>query len=228
MKVCINTIMYKRWDVFNKVYAKGVFELIKSFPEIDFEVVIIGSTIKDKEVATNHGFTYHDCSNFPIGAKAQYMIEMSRKTNADFYLTLGSDDIMTPKTFEYCLGYMKQGYEHIAPYDIFYNYKGKLYHIDGYDVLHPRYLEPLIVGQILSKSILDRLDWQLFDKNVMHKGLDKYAAQRIKSANAKSHHYFCIDTDGYIVDFKTESNISKITPEKWQYIGKTNEYINYE
>jgi len=228
MKVTITTIMYKREKVFD-IYACNVKKLISHFKDIEFNVVVVGSTPICKRAATKHGFTYYYYANLPIGAKAQYRLERARETNADYYLFLGSDDIISIPAFAYCLKYMKQGYEHIAPYDIFYNYKQSLYYSQGYDVTHSRYLEPLAVGRILSKGLLERLNWKLWDDTIVRRGLDKPASDRIKRANPKSHYYWCMDIDGgYIIDFKTETNLSQIRPHKWQYIGATKDYYNYE
>lgn len=213
MKVTIATMIWRRPEVF-ECFAVGVKNLIQSFPEIEFEVVAVGSEGEHSfQLAFNHGFTYHEYPNDNLGKKAQFRLDKVKETDPDYVLFLGSDDILTPSAFAYCIRHMNNRIEHIAPFDIYYLNRKRLYYSEGYRVGHHRHGEPVAPGRLLSASILNKLNWTLWDNSVVHRGLDSKAYARIKSAQNSYHYYSLKDIGAMLIDIKTSENLSTFNPK---------------
>jgi len=211
MKVVIAPMIWKRPQVF-EVFAEGIKILKGRFDNVEFIIHCVGSEGEEsKQRAKAHGFNYTEAPNYPLSEKAQIRLEEVRKYKPDYWLSLSDDDFITPSYFAYILNLMFEGYEYIAPYDIYYYRNGSIYYSYGYPQHHRRNGEPLAIGRCVSFELMDRIDWNLWGENTIDRGLDR-DAYTILNDNAKSKHFFnCRDIGGMVVDVKSNVNKSAWT-----------------
>lgn len=218
MKVLIPVIMYRRHKTFN-VFAQGIRNLQEAFPDVDIECIIIGTG--DEKAAERHGFEYYEYKNEPLSEKAQYRLSLC-KDRADYYLFMGSDDVMDVKLFAYYLDKMRKGYGLIACYDIHYYHKGIMYYSKGYRSNSIRYGEGLAVGRCVSNGVLRKHDWQLW-MTKKSKGLDGLVWKKLK--NTKKRHIFYSQHIGLLMDIKTNRNLSKLNENRHIKVGMPSDYV---
>jgi hypothetical protein len=220
MRVLIPTIMYGRHQVFD-VFAQGVRELRRAYPEITFEVLVVGTG--DSKACQKHRYEYYRYKNEPLADKANYRLSLC-KDRADFYLFLGSDDIMRPDTFETYLKAIEEGADYIAPLDLCFWYKKKMYYSHGYGPAHPRHGEPLAVGRMVSNELLNRVRWSLWTSG-RNKNIDREAYEKLIRFSKHKHFYQLCDISGLILDIKTSDNLSGFQ-ESWTYLGRPRYYLS--
>ena len=211
MKILIPTIIYGRHDSF-EVFAQGVKNLREAF-DVKINVLAVGTG--DKEVVEKHGFEYHEFPNSPLSLKAQRRLTLSRN-RADYYMFLGSDDMVDEKLFAYYLKKMRQGFDLIASYDIHYYHKGEMYYSKGYPRGNRRHGEPLAVGRCVSNRLLGKFKWTLWDEK-RDRCLDGLAWRKLKKARRK--HFFYSKGIGIVMDVKTDGNVSKFVPARHEKLG---------
>jgi len=201
-------MMWQRPEVF-KVWAACAQQLVDSFPDIEIEVMVAGSEGKvSRELVASFAFHYIEVRNQPIGRKANRRLMACKKLKPDYVLFLGSDDVVSPKTFEYMLGLMGQGIDEIVNMDLYYYdaVSKKAVHSIGY--VNQRQGEPMAVGRVVSKRVLDGVDWRLWSDHIF-RGLDGVSRDRLKSAPHDRHEYRLKDEGLMIIDIKTPANITK-------------------
>ena len=208
MRIVIPTMMWKRPKVFD-MFATGIQELQNRFSDVEIIVLCIGSEGEiSKSQAKKYGFEYTEHPNAPLAKKAQHGTEEARKLNPDYLMYISDDDFVTPAYFAYVLDKMYQGYDYIAPYDIYFIKDMELFYWGGYDDTSNRHGEALAVGRCVSAETINRFNWELWDTE-NNRGLDKYSF--IKTIyHAKSKHFFkCRDIGGLVVDVKSDIGLSK-------------------
>jgi len=213
--------MYGRHEVF-EVYAQGIKNLQVAYPDVDIQCMIVGTG--DKEIAEKHGFEYHEFPNKPLGAKAQHRLELC-KNRADYYLFLGSDDIMDEHLFGYYLEQIKKGIDYISCYEIYYHNKGNIYHSKGYPRSSHRHGEPIAVGRCVSNSLLARHKWNLWSAKAKDRGLDGAVYKKLRKTNSK--HFFRLNqSGGVLLDIKTSNNLTKLNFNHYDNVGKDKDFLN--
>ncbi len=209
--------MWGRHKTFD-VFAQGVKNLQEAYPQIEFECLAVGTG--DREVVEKHGFEYHEYSNDLLSDKAQYRLSLC-KDRADYYLFLGSDDVIRPETFQY---YLDNLTDYMAPLDMCFYYEGLIYYSPGYDKYHNRYGESLAVGRMCSNELLNKVNWQLWTEH-KKRNIDRQAYLRLKDYAQNPHFFRLSKMEGLILDIKTEENLSKFDPIRFQLVGKPEDYL---
>jgi len=219
MKILIPTIMYGRHRTFD-VFAQGIKNLRKSFPDIEIDCLVVGTG--DEKIVKKHGFEYHEYPNQPLSEKAQYRLDLC-KHRADYYLFLGSDDLMDEKLFSYYLDRISEGYDFIAPYDIHYWWRGMVYYSSGYKKGSHRYGEALAVGRCLSNKVLNDFRWSLWTEK-RSIGLDAMVWKKLKKTKKK--HFFYSKDIGILIDIKTKQNLSSFNKKGHIKEGHPKDFLN--
>ena len=89
MKICIITAVWKRPEVF-KIFAESI-KLLKG----DIVVCVVGSEgDKSRKMVESYGFQYTEAPNKPLWVKWNQAAILASQTDADYYLLMGSDDII--------------------------------------------------------------------------------------------------------------------------------------
>jgi len=219
MRILIPTLIYGRHKTFD-VFAQGIRDLQTAYPEHEIDCLAVGTG--DKEAVGKHGFKYYEYPNI-LSKKAQYRLELC-ENKADYYLFLGSDDIINVQTFGYYLKQIEDGAEWIAPYDIFYWINREIFYSEGYTSESTRYGESLAVGRCLSNNVLTQVNWSLWE-TLKERNIDRQAYERLKALNVMSH-FFCLrHIGGFICDIKTKDNLSKWN-NKWRMTGLQSQFFS--
>ncbi len=208
MKIVITTMIWKRPEVF-KIWAVAVQRIISEFPDIDFEVLIAGSEGRvSKKITDAWHWHYLETPNQPLGLKANLRLQACQKLKPDYVLFLGSDDIMSIKTFTFILKKMKQGFDEIAPMDLYiYDALSKrLVYSRGY--INHRKGERLAIGRAIHKDVLDKINWTMWS-NVLSRNLDGNSKTLLNGVVRNPYYYWLKENNLMIVDIKTEVNLSK-------------------
>ncbi|MGR3220859.1 MAG: glycosyltransferase family A protein [Candidatus Anammoxibacter sp.] len=212
MKVVIHTMIWGRFEVF-KFWAESVKELKDRFPSVEIDVVVAGSEgKKSKNIVERYGFKYVKTPNSPLGRKANLALLACKKLKPDYVLFLGSDDIVSPKTFEFLLKKMRKGYDEICNMDLYlYDIKsGLTVYFHGYT--NHRDGEPMGVGRCLSAEFLDQTKWSLWDKQI-NKYLDGSSNSNLKKISHSRFIYRLKEKGLMIFDIKSSTFITPFTTE---------------
>ncbi|HDY88496.1 MAG TPA: glycosyltransferase family 2 protein [bacterium] len=218
MKIIIHTLTYGRERTFD-VFAHALHELDEAYPQINFECIVVGTG--DKNMVEKYGFEYHEFSNQYLSEKAQFGLDLC-KDRADYYLFLGSDDIVRPDTFQY---YLDNLCDFIAPMDMVFWYEGHLYYSPGYNEYHPRAGESLGVGRMLSNDLLSKCGWELWPEQKV-KNIDYQSFRKIMQHDPERHFFYQTQMEGLICDIKTSENLSEFDPIRFCKVGEPYHYLS--
>lgn len=212
MKIVLTTMMYRRYDVF-EWWAKNFTHLKeKLIDDVDLIAVCVGSDgKKGRDICAKYGIEYMDHRNYPLGLKANYRLEFTRQFDADYIIFLGSDDLISESDIRHKLSLIEQGYDWISPMDIYYlDFNSMLErYSNGYTGTR-RQGEPMAVGRCLSREVLDKLNWNLFNKN-KNRGLDGSAHVKLSRIETNKAFYSHLDHGTCIMDVKSNFNINNFS-----------------
>ncbi len=211
MVVSIVTGMYKRPEVF-EMFARACSLLVES-TEHTINLIVAGSEGKDsQELAEKHNFIYIETPNNPLADKMNKPLQIAKELNSDYVFCLGSDDIITPKLFEYYLNKAEGGYDFIGVLDFYF------YHLETKKALYwagykgIRSGDTCGAGRMISRKILEQLDYKLW-ATLPNTRLDGSMQELLNNLDY-SKHVFKLKDKGFIgIDLKTNDNITKF--KRW-------------
>ena len=201
MKVVILTAVWKRHKLF-EIFRQGI-ERVKRNTEHEIVLVTIGS--EKKEFSSNHIET----NNFPLSNKWQTGLTAIRELNPDYVLMLGSDDFICSNLLDVYTDEMEKGTDLIGLLDCYFfdARVNKLNYWVGYR--NHRRGESIGMARMISKKLLDRLDWKVWHKP-LNKGLDGEMMRVFKRLPFTQAMFSCKEQNIMAVDVKTKVNVSNI------------------
>lgn len=143
------------------------------------KIIIVGSDRIDYEVAERTGVEYLQHENMPLSNKWQYGINYARQFEPDAILINGSDSWLTTNWCAETKDLLHQGYDLIGKTQF---YSCKVNPNEKIQVVHRTYKsrqDPVGAGRLISKDILDRLDWKWFPAG-RRTGLDGTSFKNMK------------------------------------------------
>lgn len=167
-----------------EITIETIKRLREQTTQID-HIVVIGSCSED-EKASKEADHYIEVANFPLGAKLQAGIEYSQSLNPDAILLCGSDDWLSNNWVEALIPYLSS-YDLIGVDRLYVlTYKSEELQLGqcSYERSETRTEEPMGPGRLISRRVLDKLNWKLFPATI-NKGLDKTSFQRILKVQGK-------------------------------------------
>ena len=192
MNLTIITAVWKRPEVF-EMFATGIKSLQRHFKgRLNIDVCISGSEGEEsKQMVENHGYYYVEYHNRALGQKMNKAALLTRKTEdkdnpCDYYLLLGSDDIMGVDIMEHYFEEMEKGTDYVYVTDYYFfdiNTKRALYWA-GYTKRLNRG-HACGAGRMISRNVMDQLNFQPWYDNKMHHGLDTAFDRRIRGIEMK-------------------------------------------
>ena len=209
MKICIITAMWKRPHVWN-MFKRGV-ERLREIEGLEVVVSVTGSERdRSKALCREDWIIYTEFPNNPLGAKMNQAAIQSKQTNADYYLLLGSDDVVGTDLMKLYLKYIEQGYDYIYLLDCyFYDIQRKCgLYWGGYRMKH-NYAHPLGAGRLLSKSLMEKLNYQCWHDVKLSGLLDQAMNEKMVQIRPKSRAIHCLSEGVFILDIKSEENMTK-------------------
>ena len=207
MNIVITTMLWKRHELF-EVWAMHIHRLVNSFPDYNISVIVAGSEGNESfNLVKGFGFYYIEVPNKPLGYKANIRLKACKVLKPDCVILLGSDDFINNKTFKYITDKIKEGFDEVAPLDLYVydTITKRLVYSMGYT--NHRKGEQLAIGRALSREVLEGVDWWLWD-SFKNRGLDGLSRDRLKEVVKNPHYYKLKDNDLFMVDVKTKVNLS--------------------
>lgn len=188
----------------SKIYRD---ELLKLQSKYDYKFInIVVDSDNSNSGVFGSEFSYSNTANNPISNKWNHALMQLKGLDFDYAVMMGSDDTMCDKVFAK-LDSLMDDYSWTGVLDIYFQEYGEtdLHYWSGYE--NRRRGEPVGVGRAISKQLIEKLDYRLWD-NGLNKGLDGSMYRKIGRV---SHATFrCKDVGGFLIDIKSENNLSKI------------------
>jgi len=208
-KITFVTAVWKRPEIFD-LFAKGINHLIENNPDVEIKVCVTGSEgNRSKKMVEQAGFLYREAKNEPLGRKMNQASLLAKSTNADYYILVGSDDVISDSLFKRYIDFMDYGYDYIYVTDCyFYNIEtGKALYWGGYTKKHNRG-HALGAGRVLSKHVMKKIGFKCWYDNklnhVLDTAFDKIVEPHIKSRKALN----CRQEKVFILDIKSDVNMT--------------------
>jgi hypothetical protein len=156
-------------------------------------IIIIGSDEEDREISEMMDIDYIEVPNEPVRDKVQVGITYCHRFNPDGLLLCGSDDWLSLNWIEVLSKYLKShdliGAKFLYSINVFKkrNHQWLMVGRCSYDKNPFRAGEPIGPGRLISRRILDKLDWRLLEP---HRGPEPMAIdwniyQKILNAGGK-------------------------------------------
>ena len=207
MRIVFHTMIWQRHEIF-KFWAKNILSLIAAFPKVEILAVVAGSEgRKSKKLVESYGFHYVEAPNMPLGKKANFGLLRCKDLKPDYVLFLGSDDLVSIKTFRYLLKRMKEGYDEICNMDLYLYDIASCTTIYSCGYTNKRKGEPMGVGRCLSRKILNKIKWDLWE-NIRNKGLDGSSWRGLEKIKHSRYTYWLKKEKLMIVDIKSQQRIT--------------------
>jgi hypothetical protein len=210
MKVTFVTAVWKRPEVF-ALFAKGIHELIRLNPDVQIEVCVSGSEgFKSEKMVTDEGFKYVEVPNDPLGRKMNSASILARQTDANYYVLVGSDDVVHNDLFQLYLKMMKNGFEYIYLIDCFFYdmQSDKSLFWAGYDTDANRG-HALGAGRVLSKAVMHRIGFKCWYDNKLNGVLDTAFDRIVEPVIQSRVELSCAKDNVHILDIKSGTNMTK-------------------
>lgn len=199
MKIVLLTCVYKRPEIFKLFLSR-----CPAFP-----LVIVGEqTDPCHEVWQNYKnksdsiYLFHD--NEHLGKRWNYGLSKLKNLEFDYVFITGSDDIFTPNLWKY-YQMLNVHYAGLLDFYFYDNPKDRLKYCPGFN--GNRQGEPHGAGRMIHRSVLEALEWTLWQDN-LERGLDASMTARIRKLPGLTKHFFrCRDIGEYAVDLKSDINL---------------------
>ena len=232
-RICILSSIWKRKDL-TSAFLGHLNYLIEELPEFDLKCVIVGSEGEISEkIVKEHGHHYVEEKNNPLSKKWNAGLKMTRRMDPDAVIVLGSDDFLSPSTIRSLCESVSDGRLMCGLMDmhILDSKREKMYHWNGYLVNnHFRRWETIGMARCLSRRLLEKVDFSIWEEEDIDKGLDGLMTRKLAnlglipipfgeevwmelegSLYAFGHSgKYSSDIGGFAVDVKSGGNITPI------------------
>ncbi len=196
----IITASYRRPKIL-ELWCASIERIRRELPlNIHLSTVVV-SGIEDRRICDKYNILHINCNNHPVSDKFNKGMEYMGKTNVDYVMISGSDDIFSTDTIKKIMAKMEEGYHVIGLNSIYFYstdgiYKEKLCCLKGQRMLG--------VGKTISKEVLEKVDYRPWHKDKSW-NLDALVIQSI-APYASS---YSILSDTVVVDCKSKFNLNK-------------------
>jgi hypothetical protein len=220
--ICIIPIFQRR---------ASTIEAVKRIKRQDVDIILVGSSSYDEQTAKIAGASYVEYNNTPLSSKIQVGIEVSRLSDPDAIMISGSDNWLSDN-------WISESIKYIGDYNVIgtrYWYAAKLQNKIPLEIIQckysddriPRREDPHGAGRIFTKSLLDKINWKLYDFKVnsvldfkcwdrlkgmckiKYKNLDNVISMGIKGDWQQKNSYDSLKHNSKIIKKTLES------PESW-------------
>lgn len=191
VKLLMLTCVWQREELTIEFYK--YYQRIKNIisKDIDLDIIVVGSEGgNSRELCERFSFNYIEHDNQPLTKKWQAGVDFSSKFDFDALVIMGSDDFVEPSVFYIYEKMVKTNVLFFGFLDLYlYDYKSeKTAYWRGYGsasggLNQPnRVGETIGLGRMLSKKLLEYLDFDLWRSVDANKSLDGLMKKRVQSA----------------------------------------------
>lgn len=173
-----------------------------------YPIVIVGDREDEcGEVIAQHGNTiYLQSENKPLGRKFNKGLEYLRDKDFDYVFITGSDDIFQPELLDY-YETLKGKYDYVGLTDFYFHDFQATKYCPGF--IHDRKGEPHGAGRMISRKVLEQLDFKLWDDG-LNSGLDASMTKKLKPLSLKTYVFSLKKKGFWAVDLKSKENIHQM------------------
>ncbi len=189
-KIVLLTCVWKRHALTEIIldYYTQIKETI--FEDIDLVLIAVGSEGEiSRNLCEKHGFIYYEHPNAPLSAKWQFGLDATRRYDPDGVVIIGSDDLVTPNIFYRYAGHLQEGLLCAGLTDTYFFDLLKPEHSIhwlGYGGMQKdngmphRLNESLGMARLYSRTLLDLINFKLWDGIEINSGLDGRARKAVE------------------------------------------------
>lgn len=229
-KITVVTAVYKRHDLTKYVLNK--YKQMKDMNiGVNLSLVAAGSEEKiSQSICENNDFMYIETPNMPLNKKWVAATKKASETDPDAIVFVNSDDVVSPDYFLKTFNKMNEkDVEFLGIRDLYFmgiGHKtlcGRMFYWPGYTgSRRDDGDEPIGAGRVFSRSLLDRLDWELWNpKDSFKNGIDGRCFAYLRQNNVKHLSIWMRDLDVAGIDIKSGFNICPLS----RYQKTSNGYI---
>lgn len=164
-RIGVLTALWKRPSLSRIVLAK--YNAIReSLSNADLRLYAVGSEGEaSRQIGEENGFTYVEYANEPLGAKWNFGLRAMRGDELDAVVIVGSDDLLNETYFLRQVELLNEGCRFSGLQDLYLLDLRTLRfaYWPGYDDRSGRRGEPIGVGRCVHRTLLDEVDWKLWD-----------------------------------------------------------------
>jgi len=200
--VCVMPI-YKRPAITIKT-----LELLKK-QELPIHIITIGSCDIDRKTAESVGVEYLQRPNRPLSDKWQYGIYYARQYDPEAIMICGSDAWLTTNWCKVAYKYINDGFDMVGKRDFYTCYLAPNKKVEIIGRTYKTRKDPVGSGRLISKSILNKLNWKLYPSSI-NASMDGKSFKRLESKNCRLK--IITDRDDLIVLSLKSSEWETITP----------------
>lgn len=221
MKLGIHTGAYLRYDVLD-IYIDWLNIIRKDY---DVVLAITADDPKIKKKCLDNKIIYFKSENTPLGRKFN-TASLMRAIDIDYLMLMGSDNICDNNMLQIYFRLMESGIDFWGMRDIyFYETKSRsLKYWPGFKN-HYREGESLGAGRCISRKVLDKLDWKLWNDNE-NVTLDKSMTEKFNSIKVNNITLSIKEENCFLLDIKSGLNMSRFEQYKGELLHR-NTLINY-
>ena len=209
LKVAFVTGMWKRKEVF-RIFAEGIILLQKKFPKIAIQCFIAGSEGKQsEELAKSYNFNYIEYPNQPLGKKFNAATQLAMRWQPDYYMMLGSDDLISPALFQKYIEQMQKKIDYIYLIDsFFYDIRSKQTAYWGGYIQNWNKGHAAGIGRCLSAAVIQAMDGQPWLIGKYDNLLDTSMDIQLKKIKHSSYSISCGKSNCMALDIKSSVNMT--------------------
>lgn len=232
MKIILVTAMWQRPEVWD-MFKQGVKRLRSLYSDVEVEICVAGSEGQTSQNRCKEDWVHYvEIENNPLGRKMNAASLLAKTLNPDYCLLVGSDDIINNELFDLYLDSIDEEIDYTYLMDGFFydiTTKQSLYW-GGYN--DKRKGDSLGAGRLLSKSLLDRLEWKMWYDVKLSGMLDSAMDEKMSKLKYTSKEIWLRDSEAILLDIKSSTNMTPF--KQWNnsafidtkyYLGK---FPNFE
>lgn len=159
-----------------------------------------------EQIAIDYGCDYIQAPNKPVGAKWN-AAHLRAKDTADYYLTTGSDDVMSQAMWDYYQGFTG---DRLVLTDLYFYEPetGRTLYWGGYGAKHRHQGYPIGASQLHSQAVMEKMNWSPFVPNSMAHEHD--TEKWCRANGVKTEYVRMADTGGISIDLKSKDSYTKL------------------
>jgi hypothetical protein len=182
---------------------------------INLTSVIVDSDLINKDSSLEFNHLYFDYQNQPLSNKFNFGMSQFKSISLDYVMILGSDNFCDDILFLEYIKIMRNNFDLIGVLNSYiYDVKTSImYRYLGYPKDNPRYNETLGAGRVLSKRLLENLNYNPW-KDGLSKGLDGSMWQKLSHYNFFEYKINTVQINGLMLGVKTDTFITDVNKMK--------------
>lgn len=208
-RIAVICCMYGR-----HVLTDYVFNYYRQMKSDKFDLIKVACGSEgdiSKNIAKKNGWHYAESENMPLTTKHDNLIYFTKQFKPDCVVLIGSDDLLQKELFEFYADYLipnKEiecfGWKDCYVYGLHTN---EALYWPGYSDYQRK---PFTTGlaRYYSKSLLDRLQWHIWDEEEWPNSCDAVCQRKIDKNKAYIHSSFLYMHNFVMMDFKQKGNLT--------------------